>query len=161
MPKNRIRHSRKFQPGDSVLVYNTQTKVNSSGTVKDCKSNNSYIVTIDNCDKHISGDHMRLNCVDNNARLDNDHFSKNVESNIASNDSSDEDGYLSDNDSIVSDDSDDYIFPQISKNCGNVSNNVTNYVSRRKYRTENEKLKDSLTKDFPESRTRAGKNRNT
>ena len=60
VPQNKIKNVRKFAIGDQVLVYDTQTKLNSNGTVKDCKSSNSYIVVINNCDKHISGDHMSL-----------------------------------------------------------------------------------------------------
>ena len=70
---------------------------------------------------------------------------------------SDEDEYLSDDDSIVSDHSDEYMFPQFSKYSGNVSD-VTNSIPKRNYRTEHEKLKDSLSKEFPQNRTRSGKN---
>ena len=154
VPKDRIRRARKFQLGDSVLVYNTQTKMNSSGIVKECKSNNSYIVTIEGRDKHISGDHMRLNYVDNNAKVNDDPLPMNMDDNIGVDDSSDD--YFSDNDSIVSDDSDEYMFPQFT-NVQNVSSNITNSVSKRYYRNEHEKLKDSLTKEFPASRTRSGR----
>ena len=154
VPKDRIRHARNFQLGDSVLVYNTQTKMNSSGIVKECKSNNSYIVTIEGRDKHISGDHMRLNYVDNNAKVNDDPLSMNMDDNIDVDDSSDD--YFSDNDSIVSDDSDDFMFPQFT-NCQDISNNTTNSVPKRHYRNEHEKLKDSLTKEFPASRTRSGR----
>ena len=47
----RIRNARTFIPGDSVLVYNTQTKENSSGIVKDNRSNNSYSVAISGKEK--------------------------------------------------------------------------------------------------------------
>ena len=57
VPKNRVKM---FQPGDVVLVYNNHTKLNSQGTVKDVKSNNSYIVFVDGIDRHISGDNMSL-----------------------------------------------------------------------------------------------------
>ena len=69
MPKDSMKKARTFNIGDKVLVYNTQTKVNSIGVVKDCQSNNSYIVVVDGREKHISSDHMSLLQKDNS---DND-----------------------------------------------------------------------------------------
>ena len=58
VPKERFYNIHNYQPGDSVLVYDTQTKLNSHGVIKDYKSKNSYIVTVNDRDKHISGDHI-------------------------------------------------------------------------------------------------------
>ena len=96
VPIDRIKRARKFQPGDCVLVYDTQKKMNSHGIVNECKSNNSYIVTIDDRNKHISGDNMRLiskKCFDNNARVNKDSVPLTMDPNMESNDSSD-DGYI-------------------------------------------------------------------
>ena len=41
-------------------MYDKLTKINNNGMVKDIKSNNSFIVCINNVDKHISADNMRL-----------------------------------------------------------------------------------------------------
>ena len=49
LPKNRLK---KFLPEDKVLVYSNHTKLNSSGVVKEVKSNNSYIVYVEGCDRH-------------------------------------------------------------------------------------------------------------
>ena len=144
-------------------MYDTQTKVNSSGIIKECKSNNSYIVTFNDRDKHISGDNMRLSskdCVNNNKRVDND--SEIVQdSNLDSNDiNDDEDVSFSDNESNFSDDSEIVILP-ISNDFESNANDVTNSAPRRLHKPEHEKLIDSLTKTFPGSRTRSGKTRPT
>ncbi|CAL4061221.1 unnamed protein product [Meganyctiphanes norvegica] len=51
VPQNKLKKIKVFIPGDTVLVYNTQTKLNSEGVVKDAKSNNSYVVCVEGCDK--------------------------------------------------------------------------------------------------------------
>ena len=60
IPKDKVKTACEFKVGDKVLVYNTQTKINSKGVIKDIKSKNSYSVIIDNIEKHISGDNMTL-----------------------------------------------------------------------------------------------------
>ena len=89
VPKERLRKVRRFQPGDTVLVYDTQTKLNSKGIVKDCRSNNSYTVLTSDKQKHISGDYITLisKALDNNYVEESDMDSK-VDSNCAINDSS-------------------------------------------------------------------------
>ena len=160
--KDRIRHARTFQRGDSVLVYDTQTKVNSSGIVKECKSNNSYIVTFNDRDKHISGDHMRLSskdCVNDKTSAINDNMITIKDSDRDSNViSDDKDVSFSDNESIVSDDSEIVILP-ISNDLESDFNDGTNSVHRRLHKPEHEKLIDSLTTTFPGSRTRSGNTR--
>ena len=163
VPIDRIKHARKFQTGDCVLVYDTQARMNSHGIVNECKSNNSYIVTINDRNKHISGDNMRLiskNCFDNNVRVNKDNVPLTMDPNMESKDSSDDmDVYISDNDSVISD-NDNLIFSDRNNSYEMVSNNVTNGVARKHYRPEHEKLNDGLSITFPASRTRSGRARN-
>ena len=149
--------------------------MNSHGLVKECKSNNSYIVTINDCDKHISSDHMRLSakdCSNNNTRVDNklplikdskkdsnDSSDDNIPLIMDYNNDSNNNDTFSDNDSILSDDSDIYMFPNIANNYQVMSNNNTNSMSKKHYRSELEKLNDGFIIFLPESRTRSG-NRN-
>ncbi|CAL4064251.1 unnamed protein product [Meganyctiphanes norvegica] len=145
-----MRQARNFQSGDSVLVFDTQTKVNSNGIVKDIKGNNSYIVTIGDRDKHISGDHLSL--ISKDSRNNSDTIKdKNLILTIDSNDIELTDDDFSDNVSIMSDDSDIFL-PVINSNVGNVPN-----IVRRKNRAEYQKLYDSLSNAFPVSRTRSGR----
>ena len=51
---------RKFNVNDKVLVYDTKTRLNSYGLIKSIKSRNSYIVTGDKGDKHVSGNHLTV-----------------------------------------------------------------------------------------------------
>ena len=60
VPMDKVKSVRKFHPGDNVLVYDTQTKISSKGKVKDYKSKNSYIVEVNDRDRHISSDHMSI-----------------------------------------------------------------------------------------------------
>ena len=150
VPKGRLRPALQYLPGDSVLVYDTQEKVNSYGIVKQIKSNNSYMVTIGDRDKHISGDHIRLSSKEavNDNENRNDH---NLESVMEPNDDDidcDENSDTSDSVSSISDDSDIDI-PDT------VNDNVT---SHRTYRTESQKLHDNLSTDAPASRLRQRRN---
>ena len=54
IPKDKFGQARSFNIGDTVLVYDNLTKVNNNGIVTDVKSNNSFIVCINNVNKHIS-----------------------------------------------------------------------------------------------------------
>ena len=148
LPK--AQHVRKFKVGDSVLVYNSKTKMNSHGLVKECKSNNSYIVTINEIDKHISSDHMRLSEI-NSSNDSKDSNNPNVDFNIHIDDT------ISYTDSVLSDYSDMYVFPNTSNNYQVISNN-NNSINKKKYRTEIEKINEGFN-NLPESRTRSG-NRN-
>ena len=65
---DKVKPVRKFQPGDSVLDHDILSKVNSNGIVKKVKSNNSYVVYVNDRDKHISGDHLSLISSDNNIK---------------------------------------------------------------------------------------------
>ena len=58
--RDKFGQARSFNIGDIVLVYDNLSKLNNNGIVKDIKSNNSFIVCINNVDKHISADNMRL-----------------------------------------------------------------------------------------------------
>ena len=124
--------------------------MNSHGLVKEFKSNNSYIVTINEIDKHISSDHMRLSEI-NSSNDSKDSNNPNVDFNIHIDDT------ISDTDSVLSDYSDMYVFPNTSNNYQVISNN-NNSIPRKKYRTEVEKLNEGFN-NLPESRTRSG-NRN-
>ena len=46
--------------GDIVLLYDTQTRTSSKGTVKYIQSRNSYIVKIGDKERHASGDHITV-----------------------------------------------------------------------------------------------------
>ena len=72
IPKDKVKTAREFKVGDNVLVYNTQTKINSKGVIKDIKSKNSYSVIIDNIEKHISGNHMTLISNESNNIISNE-----------------------------------------------------------------------------------------
>ena len=116
VPIDKVKSVRKFHPGDNVLVYDTQTKISSKGKVKDTKSKNSYIVEVNDRDRHISGDHMSIlpkDSVDLNNAIDNDsnnviENSNNVIDNNNDNSNVFDNNYDnlpddSDNDSVVSD----------------------------------------------------------
>ena len=163
VPKNKIRSVRTFSPGDHVLVYDTQTKLNSKGTVKDCKSSNSYIVEINNCNKHILSDHMSL------VSKNNDNVNISIKQIIYAKDSdnivinNNEDLHISDNISIHSDFDDDDIF--IPSNLHYVDDNFANndnilqpnQLVRRNTRSESQRLNDGLSMNPPGSRLRSGK----
>ena len=140
---------RKFHPGDNVLVYDTQTKISSKGKVKNCKSKNSYIVVINECDKHISGDHMSIlpKDSDNNSNsiITNDTNTNTV---ISDNDNN-YDENDSDNISVVSDNDIEIFVPSDL-----VYDTQFNNIPRRRYRSEAQKLNDSLTSNPPGSRLR-------
>lgn len=168
VPKERFHNVRSYQPGDSVLVYDTQKKINSSGVVKECKSRNSYIVTVNDREKHISGDHITFiskGCsnVNESERTLNSILDSNKDSNNSGS-YSNENLAFSDNESNVSDES-DISMPQInismprisSSSSALVSDNIVGSVSKKKYKTEHLKLRDGLSTNFPASRTRSGK----
>ena len=156
--KNGSQRAHKFETGDRVLVYNTQTKTNTTGIVKEPKSMNSYIVIIDKCEKHISGDHMRLlskRCEMNKVR-DNKHTKVSMDlsdSEFINNKNCEN----LDNKSVISDDSDIYI-PSIFNNRSIIPNTEKNSVNKKKYRVEHEKLHDGLSTNLRMSRTRSGRN---
>ena len=165
MPKDSMKKARTFNIGDKVLVYNTQTKVNSIGVVKDCQSNNSYIVVVDGREKHISSDHMSLLQKDNsdNDMEDDEKISDKVlddeedpkkEAEIIYDSDDDEDLVHSSLPCDDSDDDEDLVhssLPSVNRNIGYVP------VPQRKYKTESQKLYDSLSVAPPASRLRSGK----
>ena len=170
MPKDSVRKARAFKIGDNVLVYNTQTKVNSIGVVKDCQSNNSYIVMVNGREKHISSDHMSLlpkddsdNVNDSSNKVSDDKEDSDdedlVHSSLPCDDSDDDDEDLV-HSSLPCDDSDDddedlvhsYLpLPCVDRNVSNVP------VPQRKYKSESQKLQDNLSVAPPASRLRSGK----
>ena len=152
LPKDRVRQVRKFKVGDSVLVYNTQTKMNSHGLVKQVKSNNSYIVNINDCDKHISSDMMRLS--ENNSDSNQLIMNNNNDSNSLVKNDNDE--YFSDNDSNFSEENDEYTFTNNSDRNFILAND-NNHRIRKTYRSEIDKLSSDFTVNLPESRIRSGK----
>ena len=144
VPKNKLKV---FQPGDVVLVYNNHTKLNSPGTVKDVKSNNSYIVFVDGIDRHISGDNMslikdsdcKINDSVNNLPPNNDYL------NTVLPDQNINDSDCEDNISIYSEDSDNVYIPP--------TKTVLYNVPKRSYRSEAQKLRDALSNDLPRLRS--------
>ena len=150
VPKNKLKV---FQPGDVVLVYNNHTKLNSPGTVKDVKSNNSYIVFVDGIDRHISGDNMSLikdsdceiNDSVNNLPPNNDYL------NTVLPDQNINDSDCEDNISIDSEDSDNVYIPP--------TKTVLYNVPKRSYRSEAQKLRDGLSQNNNLSRLRSGRHR--
>ena len=151
--KDKVRRAREFQQGDSVLVYDTQTRVNSKGVVKDCQSNNSYIVLVNDREKHISGDHMSLLPKDRSDNVSvND---KEVVPDKVLNDN--EDSCSSDTVSVLNydSDSDDDDEDLVYSSLPSVNVHFDN-VPRRKYRSESQKLHDSLSVNPPVSRLRSG-----
>ena len=163
-PKNEFHPTRKFESGDTVLVYNTLTKTNKTGTVKNKKSNNSYIVLIDNCEKHISGDYMRLlskSC--ESVKVTDNSQSAILSKNSNNGDQSSDGNYeVEDNESVSSDDSDLWL-PKINfSNRYSVNRQVPNNTARgtmkRKYRTEDQKLHDNVSPHLRGTRLRSGRN---
>ena len=143
VPKNKYKL---FQSGDLVLVYNNHTKLNSPGTVKDVKSNNSYIVFVDGIDRHISGDNMRL--IKDNVKDTVCNLSPN---NDLNSDLPDPNVNDSDNDDTISIDSEE------SDSVYTPTNNVLYNAPRRRYRSEAQKLRDGLSQANPPSRLRSGR----
>ena len=168
MPKDSVRKARAFKIGDNVLVYNTQTKVNSIGVVKDCQSNNSYIVMVNGREKHISSDHMSLlpkddsdNVNDSSNKVSDDKEDSDdedlVHSSLPCDDSDDDDEDLV-HSSLPCDDSDDDDEDLVHSYLPCVDRNISSVpVPQRKYKTESQKLQDSLSVAPPASRLRSGK----
>ena len=143
--KDNVKSVRKFKPNDLVLVYNTQTKLNSKGIVKEIKSNNSYVVVINDIDKHISGDHMSL--ISNNNNKDVLNINNDIQVTPADitdiNYDDDCESNVSDIDVILPSDL-DYTHDDMNR-------------PRRKYRSEAQKLTDHLNWNPPGSRLRSGR----
>ena len=70
IPKHKIGHKWIFDVGDIVLVYDNMSKLNDYGIIKLVKSNNSYVVDIDDVIKHISGDNLSIIQKVNNEIID-------------------------------------------------------------------------------------------
>ncbi|CAL4249570.1 unnamed protein product [Meganyctiphanes norvegica] len=175
VPKTRMKQARTFMPGDSVLVYDTITKTNTYGLVKENRSNNSYLITVGERDKHISSDHLTLR------NKDSKNYSANTnDTNVISDRDSNSEGTAnvdkSDNISVISDDFQSEISDDSEEETdswlpfNNCHENMVNrsvkmqyrgeHMTRpvkRKYRGEHTKLYDSLSTSFPSSRTRSGK----
>ena len=146
--KDNVKSVRKFKPNDLVLVYNTQNKLNSKGIVKHVRSNNSYVVVINDIDKHISGDHMSL--ISNNSDIDVININNDIQvtpandiTDINYDDDSDSESNVSDIDVILPSDL-DYIHDVVN-------------LPRRKYRSEAQRLTDDLSWNPPGSRLRSGR----
>ena len=167
LSKDSFGQARKFSVGDVVLVYDKLSKLNAYGLVKNFKSNNSYIVTINNIDKHISADNMTLmqkvnNIIDSNNVNENTNTNSennnvhndNINFDNHNNDILEKDDLFSDTASIVSDFSDasEYDFND------NVIDKSNVYIipARRKNITEVEKL-NTGNHVLNLSKTRSGK----
>ena len=176
VPMDKMKSVKDFKIGDTVLVYDTQTKLSSKGKVINIKSKNSYIVVIDNVAKHISGDHMSiLTGKDININKDNNSNvnssiqnvsddkdintivtrSKSNENNSNSNSVINVDNMNDDEFNESEDEVDDIFLP--SDGVYNNNNFEYDYVNRKRYRSEAQKLNDSLSVDPPRSRLRSGK----
>ena len=131
IPKDKFGHARSFNIGDKVLVYDKLTKMNNNGIVKKFKSNNSFIVCINNVDKHISADNMRLIQGIKTADNKNDE----IISLVADDKTDDVISLISNDDviSLISDEEGEYEFT-------NPSQNYSYDSTRKKYRSEVEKL---------------------
>ena len=114
-------------------MYNTLNKLNSNGIVKDIKSNNSYLVFVNDRIKHVSSDHMTL--ISNNNMKDKVVIDTNLNDDL---NNMDEDLDMSDNMSVDYD-SDNELYSQTSNDVNN------NNVHRRHYRTEAQKLQNYLS----------------
>ena len=144
IPKDKFGQARSFDIGDIVLVYDNLTKLNSKGIIKNFKSNNSYIVTIDDIDKHISNDNLRLLQSIKTIVNDKDNRFNNCLNDLEDDNISEPDIDLDSDDDNIS----EFEFP----NTGNLS--LTNQ-GRKKYITEVEKLNMGLPLNMP--RTRSGR----
>lgn len=159
MPQKGIRQAPKYRSGDSVYI--DQTRVNSTGIVKEEQTKDSSIGIIDNSEKCISGDYMVLlseSCDRTNANSNNKNVSVPIES-YDSGFSNDANYEVSDNESVLSEDGDTCI-PNIISNNGTTLNTISSSVNRRNYKEEHHKLHDSLSTTLPKSRTRSGTDKN-
>ena len=127
-----------------MLVYDNLSKLNSNGIIKDFKSNNSYIVTIGDIDKHISSDNIRLLQKVKTIVDDKDNKLNNYSNDLEFDDLSEIEYDLDSNDDNIS----EFEFP----NTWDIS--VPNQV-RRKYASEVERLDIGLPLNMP--RTRSGR----
>ena len=115
-------------------MYDKLTKMNNNGIVKKFKSKNSFIVCINDVDKHVSADNMRLIQGIKTADNKNDE----IISLVADNKNDDAISLISDDEndiSLISDEESEYEFTNPSQ----VINN-NDYNSKKKYRSEVEKL---------------------
>ena len=160
MPKDKFGTARSFSIGDIVLVYDPVSKLNSYGLVKDKKSNNSYIVELDNGLKHISSDNMRLIQKVDSDICDKDIHKNNLNNNLENNVSVPDDLLdtevidVSDTESVISDNSE---FEFLDVDISNQS--MPSQASRnRKYRTELDKLDvPKLPFELPVTKSRSGR----
>ena len=147
VPKNSLK---KFLPEEKVLVYNNHTKLNSIGIVKEIKSNNSYIVYVEGCDRHISGDNMR-HITDSDNDIPDNVLNNNLSDNVVVNNDLSDNNDEEDTISISSEDSDESDFIPITTTV------VNNVPRRRRYRNEAQKLRDALSQADPPTRFRSGR----
>ena len=134
-----------------ILVYDKLSKLNNNGIVKDIKSNNSFIVCINNVDKHISADNMRLiqsvktaESKDNINKDNNCDISKNIMSDALISDGENDDVI-----SLISEEESEYEFTNPSQFTN------YNYHARKKYRSELDRLNVGIPLNI--SKTRSGK----
>ena len=142
IPKNKFGQARSFDIGDIVLVYDNLTKLNSKGIIKNFKSNNSYIVTIGDIDKHISSDNIRL--LQSVKTIVDDNRFNNYSNDLEYDNSSEPEYDLDSEDDNIS----EFEFPDTG------NHNVNNQV-RRKHVSEVERLNIGLPLNMP--RTRSGR----
>ena len=140
---------RTFNVGENVIVYNTLSRTNDIGKVDKVVGKNVYNVTINGRTKLVSADVMSKTNINSEQDTNsvNDSDSESVYDEIDNVNFSDgsiaevESAYASDDDMHQGDNA--YVIPQ-----------------RRQYRTEAEKLHDSLSTPLIVSRTRSGRVQN-
>ena len=151
--RNTVQGRKDYNVGDIVCVYDNLSKVNNVGVIKEIKSNNSYLVNIDNVVKHISGDNISIiqklnNTITNDTNDNNDSETNSdisEQSDIILNEDSEFD--FSDTESVMS----DLEFPSDS----NIIVNNNNFHRRKKYCSELERLNVGFP--LPVTKTRSGR----
>ena len=93
---------------------------------------------------------MRLINKNNTVTRTNETVNNNI------NESSDKESDCSGSESDISDNDSDVYKPSNNRHSDKSSNNVRYKVTRRRYRREHEKLHNSSSPEFPQSRTRSG-----
>ena len=145
---------RVFTEGENVLVYNTLTKKNDIGTVQNVVGRNCYNVIIDGRVRLVSADVMTKCNVMTKSNEDS-------EPDVDAGSDSDLDSVcemdIRDSSSNGSNSEDEYASSVVDDNVRQRENNLYVIPQKRHYRTEVEKLHDSLSKGPVVSRTRSGR----
>ena len=145
---------RVFTEGENVLVYNTLTKKNDIGTVQNVVGRNCYNVDIDGRVRLVSADVMsKCNVITEN----NEDSEPDVDAGSDSDSDSECEMDIRDYSSNGSNPEGEYASSIVDDNVRQRQNNLYVIPQKRHYRTEVEKLHDSLSKGPVVSRTRSGR----